>query len=62
MADRITLAATQTWTPESGSPRAILAISCATLVTWAGSGDKDGWCTERSFRAWIRKTKATLDV
>lgn len=30
------------------------------IVGWARSADDWGWCSERSFKAWIRRTKARL--
>lgn len=68
----IELAAKQTWTPTTGErSRQIVEIRAAgagdypywmgvILIVLASDVKRSGRCTQSSFRAWIRRTKAKL--
>ena len=60
----------QIWRPTNGEPgRQIDQYRVATisdgyplgtlLVCWVAHAGKSGWCSDQSFKAWIRRTKAS---
>src|SRR6185312_9249271 len=65
-----TLERGQVWYPRNGErDRQIDQITCAgigdkhpmgtILVCWVSAGPTHGWCAERSFKQWIKRTGAT---
>lgn len=70
MKSGITLAMGQTWHPRNGERDRQIDDYCAAdlrhhgypmgtlLVLWASSASVWGWCTARSFKAWIKRTDA----
>ncbi len=66
-----TLCPGQTWKPNNGKdPRQTIAVRVCrvydnypegiVIVQWATSATKQGCCTEKASRAWIKKNGATL--